>query len=201
MGRPRKHDGRTAAALLDAAERTIETDGLQALSVRGLSADVGTTARAVYSVFGSKDGLLGALGTRGFRMLGAAVKEVPVTDDPIADLVVAGASAFRGFVLAHPALFGVAIQLPAPTPDAGYHVRDEATAAFAELEARVGRLRKARLGGRSVLQASVEFHALCEGLAAVELRGQLLPGQEEETWRGALYALVTGFGSTPPRRQ
>ncbi len=191
MGRPKKHDEHTAAALLDAAERTIEADGIQSLSVRGLAADVDTTARAVYSLFGSKDGLVTALGARGFGMLAAAVKQVPVTDDPAADLVAAGAAAFRGFVVAHPSLFRVAIQHPDPTRS----FRSEAVAAFAQLEARVARLGRTSLGGRSAFQASVEFHALCEGLAAVELRGQLPPGQEEQTWRSALSALVTGLGT------
>jgi len=189
VGRPKKHDERTAAALLAAAERTVEAGGLPALSVRGLAADVGTTARAVYSLFGSKDGLVTALGARGFGMLAEAVEQVPVTEDPTHDLVEAGAAAFRGFVLARPALFSVAIQ----HPDTAGTFREEAAAAFTQLEARIARLHPTGLGGRSTLQASVEFHALCEGLAAVELRGQLPPGNEELTWRAALGALVTGF--------
>jgi AcrR family transcriptional regulator len=52
MGRPREHDQATAEALLDAAERTVQAAGLEGLSVRGVADDVGTTTRAVYSVFG-----------------------------------------------------------------------------------------------------------------------------------------------------
>ena len=37
------------------------------------------------------------------------------------------------------------------------------------------------------------FHALCEGLAAIELRGLLPAGDEERIWRDALSALVRGF--------
>lgn len=192
MGRPKKHDEHTAAALLAAAERIVEAGGLTALSVRGLAAEVDTAARAVYSLFGSKDGLVTALGARGFLMLAEAVAQVPVTPDPTRDLVEAGATAFRGFVLAHPALFSVAIQ----HPDTAGTFRAEATAAFTQLENRIARLHPTGLGGRSPLQASVQFHALCEGLAAVELRGQLPAGGEELTWRAALGALVTGFAIT-----
>ena len=53
MGRPREHDAGTAAALLDAAERIVESEGLAALSVRRVADEVGTTTRAVYSLFGS----------------------------------------------------------------------------------------------------------------------------------------------------
>jgi hypothetical protein len=49
------------------------------------------------------------------------------------------------------------------------------------------------LGSRSVREAACQFHALCEGLAAVELRGLMTPGEEMRIWRDALTALVAGF--------
>ena len=39
----------------------------------------------------------------------------------------------------------------------------------------------------------IKFHALCEGLAAIELRGQMTSGEEMRIWRDALTALVAGF--------
>src|SRR5450759_855438 len=90
MGRPRLHDERTGAALLEAAEGIVETDGPEALSVRRVADEVGTTSRAVYTVFGSKLGMVVALGSRAFDLLGAAVEALPVTDDPAADLVASG---------------------------------------------------------------------------------------------------------------
>ncbi|HEY2641889.1 MAG TPA: TetR/AcrR family transcriptional regulator, partial [Streptosporangiaceae bacterium] len=61
--------------------------GLDGLSLRGLADSVGTTTRADYSLFGSKDGLLVALGARAFGMLGSAIAMLPTTEDPAADLV------------------------------------------------------------------------------------------------------------------
>jgi AcrR family transcriptional regulator len=110
VGRPREHDDLTALALLDAAERLVAADGIEALSVRRVAGAVGTTTRAVYSVFGSKDGLVVALGARAFDLLRAAIDLVPATDDPAADLVEAGVGVFRRFVLQHPALFRLAVQ-------------------------------------------------------------------------------------------
>src|SRR5690348_3553802 len=69
MGRKPQHDENTAAALLDAAERTIAAEGVDALSLRDVAADADTTTRAIYSLFGSKDELLGALGVRAFDLL------------------------------------------------------------------------------------------------------------------------------------
>ena len=90
VGRPKEHDAQTATALLEAAERAIEDQGIDSVSVRGVAADVGTSTRAVYSLFGSKEGLVAALAARAFDVLGTAVARLPRTDDPTADLVRAG---------------------------------------------------------------------------------------------------------------
>jgi hypothetical protein len=47
--------------------------------------------------------------------------------------------------------------------------------------------------GRTIREASSQFHALCEGLAALELRGSLNTPDPEQTWRSAFRALITGF--------
>ena len=58
MGRPRIHDDETRQLLLRAAEAMVAHGGVEALSVRSLAAIVHTTTRAVYSVFGGKDGVI-----------------------------------------------------------------------------------------------------------------------------------------------
>ncbi len=200
MGRPREHDERTAIALLAAAERTIEERGIGALSLRELARDAGTTTRAVYSLFGSKDGLLGALGARAFELLQAGVEALPASDDPRDDLVDAGLM-FRRFVLEHPALFSIGIQVTEPSLCPRF--RPAASEALAALHRRVEPLADAGLlGRRTVPEAAMQFHALCEGLAALELRRTPIAPRPEQFWRHALHALVTGFAeSTPPKRR
>jgi AcrR family transcriptional regulator len=196
MGRPKEHDEHTAAALLDAAERIVLADGLDGLSVRGVADAVGTTTRAVYSLFGSKDGLLVALGTRAFELLGAAINALATTDDPAADLVEAGIEVFRRFAIEHPMLFRIGVQRTLLSPDLAGRFRAAAHEAFAGLEARMSRLEEAGLlGPRTVGDAACEFHALCEGLAAVELRRLMPAGEESRIWRDALTALVAGFAT------
>lgn len=168
--------------------------GLEGLSVRGLADSVGTTTRAVYSLFGSKDGLLVALGARAFTMLGAAIAGQPATEDPAADLVEAGVGVFRCFAIGHPSLFRIGVQQTVGSPELARDFAAAAAAAFVGLEAKVTRVKAAGLlGGRSVREAACEFHALCEGLAALELRGQLTSGAEVRIWRDALSSLVAGF--------
>jgi AcrR family transcriptional regulator len=194
MGRPREHDERTAAALLQAAERMVGESGPDGLSLRGVATAAGTSTRAVYSLFGSKDGLIAALGVRAFDLLRDGLDELPETDDPAADLVAAGLM-FRRFAIEHPALFAIGVQRSAPAT-VWPKVQPAAFEAFQVLEARIARLADAGLlGGRSVRGAAWQFHALCEGLAAVELRGGHPGADARQTSEQALGALIAGFAA------
>jgi AcrR family transcriptional regulator len=191
MGRPREHDERTAAALLSAAERIVQAEGPGALSVRSVASEVGTTTRAVYSVYGSKDGLFAALGAHAFHLLREGLEQMAPTDDPVADLVTAGLM-FRRFAVEHPALFAIGVQRDVPGVPEWQPVCDAADEAWAQLAPRVERLGD-RLGGRTAAQAMLQFHALCEGLATIELRGARSPLDFERLWRDGLSALIRGF--------
>ena len=199
MGRRREHDDRTAAALLDAAERTIAEEGVDALSLREVARDAGTTTRAIYTLFGSKDGLLGALGVRAFNLLQRAGEALPATDQPAGDVVEA-ALIFRRFALEHPALFSIAFHRADPAISPRF--RAARLDALAALEKRFEPLADANLlGGRSIPEAAMQFALLCEGLAwGYELRGKPMAPDAERFWRNAVHALITGFAAPAPDR-
>ena len=197
VGRRRQHDARTASALLAAAEQIVQESGVGALSVRTVAAHVGTSTRAVYSLFGSKERFLVALGVRAFQLLGTGVAALPSTDDPAADLVAAGVAVFRPFAVEHPALFRIAMQHASPSPDLSPEVIGAAADALGVLVGRVKQLQDAGLLGSHTLgSATCAFHALCEGLAAAELRGGVPSGEAENLWLEALGSLVAGFAVT-----
>ena len=197
MGRPRTFDERVASDLLAAAEHIVAVDGFDALSVRRVASAVEVTTRAVYSLFGSKDGLVVALGARAFHLLEAALGALPTTGDPASDFVEAGVVVFRRFVLEHPVLLRIGFQHEGMSPELASRFRDAADQALAGLQDRVARLAdRGQLGARSVAEAICAFDALCEGLAALELRGSMLPGSAEARWRDALGALVAGWRIT-----
>ena len=167
------------------------------MSLRGLTSDAGTTTRAVYSIFGSKDGLVAALGARTFDRLALAVEALPVTSDPAADLVNAGVLGFRPLVLDHPALFQLGIQQTDTNAEQLAGTRPAAARAWTVLQARVARLElEGGLGARSIDEAATAFHALCEGLAALEIRGAIPAQTADHLWRSAITALVHGFRHT-----
>ncbi|TNM37445.1 TetR/AcrR family transcriptional regulator [Nocardioides albidus] len=173
MGRPRSHGHDTAEALLDAAERIAQAEGLPAVSVRRVADATGTSTRAVYSVFGSKDGLVVALATRGFELLAADVAAQPSTDDPMEDAVRAGAESFRRFATGHPALFRIAFRDGAVDPEVAAGFDRARRGALGQLVGLLDRACAHAGLATSGAEAAWAFHAMCEGLASLELRGSL----------------------------
>lgn len=210
MGRPREHDEATRAALLEATERLVARDGAAALSVRAVAREAGTTTRAVYSLFGSRDGLLvEAIARQAFEFLYTEIAKLDETDDPAADLVAVGVRVFRRLVLEHPALYRIAFQRVVPGLTAGPELAAARQRAWSQLLEKVARLETAGKLGMPVEDAAVAFNAMLEGLANAQLRGavlRLLPeGREEEAWQRSLETIVGGFatasaGRRKPRR-
>ena len=195
MGRPKQHDDTTREALLAAAENLVEQRGAGALSVRAVADEIGTSTRAVYSTFGSKDGLLGALAKRSFDMLHDAIAELPHTKDPARDLVQAALTVFRPMAVEHPSLFRIAFLRAAPDVELGPEVSDSARAGYELLTERVQRLADADLlGGRDVQVATHEFNAMCFGMSVMELvNPEQLGPDPQRAWCAAFQTLINGF--------
>jgi AcrR family transcriptional regulator len=87
--------------LVEAGIAILERDGLPALSVRKLAAEVGTSTMVVYTHFGSKAGVIDAVVGEIFARFARALTAVPHTDDPVADFFSMGA-AYHRFAMADP---------------------------------------------------------------------------------------------------
>jgi AcrR family transcriptional regulator len=99
--------------LVDAGLVLLERDGLQALSVRNLAAEVGTSTMAVYTHFGGMTGVLDAVASEVFARFAAALTEIPHTDDPVADFFSMGI-AYHGFAMANPQRYQLIFGTSAP---------------------------------------------------------------------------------------
>ena len=73
--RDRYHHGDLRRALLDEALRTIQQDGVEALTLRTIGLALGVSRTALYRHFADKRALLSAVATEGFRMLRARLVE------------------------------------------------------------------------------------------------------------------------------
>jgi|FLYL01.1.fsa_nt_gi AcrR family transcriptional regulator len=204
MGRPRRHDQHTAQALLDAAEDMV-ANGTTWPSLRAVAEKAGTTTRAVYTLFGSKEGLVAALAERGFGLLESSVSSVPHTSDPLEDLVEAGLR-FRRFALDHPSLFRLTFERVPAEVLAASGVAESGYQSFRALRRLVRRAQQAGAlpDDMTANELSYTFHAVCQGLASCELAGKpppvgasmwpMIDGSDPEfLWRRTLRAFLQGL--------
>src|SRR5690242_7159210 len=71
----RYHHGDLSHALLQEAVRTIQKDGVGALTLRGVGERLGVSRSALYRHYADKQALLAAVAGEGFRLLRAALLE------------------------------------------------------------------------------------------------------------------------------
>ena len=69
------HHGDLRRALLEEALRTIQTHGVEALTLRAVGEKLGVSRTALYRHFSDKPTLLAAVGREGFRLLRVALTE------------------------------------------------------------------------------------------------------------------------------
>ena len=108
MGRPKEHDEATRERLLDAAEHLSATHGWDGLTVRGIAEEAGTSTRALYALFGSKEGLEQALHEVMFTRLRDLMQGRERTDDPRHDIAVQSL-AYRQWAVERPERYALAM--------------------------------------------------------------------------------------------
>ncbi len=199
MGRPREHGAGTRAALLTTATALLTSEGADAVTVRRVAAETGTTTRAVYSLFGDKEGLLRALFNEITDSMRCHHLAVPVRDDPVAEI--AGlAAAYRAAAREHAALYPLYLGRP---PHNLRPTAEDIAEAFSSQARVLDAVRRAvdsgRFPGRTPEAICVQLWALVHGLASIELCGYL--GDEQQAasqWRDAVAAALAGYQQPPP---
>lgn len=190
MGRPRTHDETTRTALVAAAGRLLADEGAGAVSLRRLADEVGVSTQAVYTLFGSKQGLIRAMHREGFATLDRHLAAV-AHDDDLTTHLRALALAYRASARAKPHLYDVMFACPFPEfePD-----DDDQWLALGTLE----RVRKAlhahRSAGHDPDRLTLQVWALAHGLASLELQGAL--GDDAEAiWTSTIDAFCRGLAA------
>ena len=199
MGRPREHGAETKAALLDVAGRILGREGAGAVTVRRVAQDAGTSTRAVYSLFGDKEGLLRALFHEAAEVMRRHHEDVPVMDDPVEEIR-ALAMAYRAGAKEQPNLYGLFLGQAAPGLEPDPEDRELAVGSMNRPLAALQRCAAAgRLGGREPLEVGMQVWALLHGLTSLELQHCLgTPAEADARWRGAVESALAGYGMTTP---
>lgn len=196
MGRPKEHGTQTRDALLTAATEILGKEGAGAITVRRVAEQAGTTTRAVYALFGGKDGLLRAL----FRVAAETMRRhheaVPVDADPVRELK-ALAAAYRAAAREQPHLYGLYVGSSEVRPTE----QDRAVAfqSFQRVQEAIGRAIATGLLPRKDPEAlGRQLWAVVHGLASLELAGCLGdPDQAAVHWDDTTTACLLGYIQPP----
>lgn len=199
MARPKLHDAALRIRLLDTAAALLTSAGPDALSMRRLAADAGTSTSAVYALFGGKPGILRGLFIEAFTRFGAHLHAVSRSDDPLSD-VLALSQAYRSSALADPHLYAVMFGSPVPGFEPVPQDYAHAEAAFVPLLDAVrralvaGLLREADPG-----LITTALWATMHGLVSLELRGAVPAGavSHAELFDTAIRANLDGWREKP----
>lgn len=191
---PRTADPAAGPALIEAAARLLCDEGPAALTTRRLAREAGTSTMAVYSRFGNLASIVRAVRAEGFGRLETRLDALPVTDDPVADLV-AAAAAFSAVGLAEPHLYrAMFVDRPPEEDETGVGV-------FRHLVALVERCRAAgRFPADGTVPAEVWAAQLWSGrhgLVTMILAGMLPAEPATYVLDDLTYRLLIGYGDDP----
>ena len=101
------HHGALRDALLKAAERVLERDGLAGLTLRAVAREAGVSHAAPTHHFGDLTGLASELAAIGFRQFNATMVAARATGTAPSERAMAGARAYVAYAQAHPGMYGL----------------------------------------------------------------------------------------------
>lgn len=166
------------ARLIAATLRVLDEEGPTAVQARRLARDIGTSTMAVYHHFGGMPQLLRGVADDGFVQLDSSLAAVPITDDPIIDIVEL-ALAYRRFAQDSPHLYDLMFGMSAPGghrpgPSDSGDGEPEQALAFGRLVAATARAMDAgALRRAKPAQVAAQVWSMLHGHITLELAGYL----------------------------
>src|SRR5258705_3982756 len=173
------HHGALHDALLQAAERVLERDGIAGLTLRAVAREAGVSHAAPTHHFGDLTGLLSELAAIGFRMFNTAMIAARASEAHPLLKALANAKAYVAYAQAHPGMYSLMFRnerLDMTRPS----LHEAASAAFQGLANSVGAGRSGPLSGEALEALSLEQAAaiarawsLVHGFTMLLLDGRL----------------------------
>jgi AcrR family transcriptional regulator len=170
------HHGALRDALLEAAERVLEREGLSGLTLRAVAREAGVSHAAPTHHFGDLTGLVSELAAIGFRQFNAAMAAAGAPDLPSNERAMMRAKAYVAYAQAHPGMYGLmfrAERLDYSRPS----LHEAAEAAFTGLAGAVAAKRHETISGDALTldqgAAIARAWSLVHGFTTLLLDGRL----------------------------
>lgn len=199
--REQYHHGDLRRALLQAAVRTLQKQGLEALTLRSVGDELGVSRSALYRHFSDKAALLTAVASEGFRMLHDELRSAWEHSGKGRVGSLAMGEAYVSFALEHPwhyrVMFGSGFDLDASNAE----LRQTGSAAFDVLVESLVELQAAGLARQEDVRTQANFvWAVVHGVAMLAIDGSIEhQGAEPKALaRYAVERLHTGIAATRP---
>jgi AcrR family transcriptional regulator len=180
-------------ALIRAAARLIATEGAPALTLRRVAEEAGTSTMGIYTHFGGMPELRRAVRREGFARLAARLAEVGETDDPVADLALAGRAYYLN-AAGDPHVYRVAF-MEEPLDDADAAVGSEAFGALVTTIERC--IAAGRFDAGDASELATEFWALGHGVITLQLARLIGPEEALGCLDRTLHDLLRAWGDDP----
>jgi AcrR family transcriptional regulator len=170
------HHGALRDALLQAAERVLERDGLAGLTLRAVAREAGVSHAAPTHHFGDLTGLVSELAAIGFRQFNATMGGACAANAPPMQRMQARVRAYVAYAQAHPGMYGLMFRterLDYSRPS----LHEAAEASFAGLASAIGASRQEQIADDALTldQAAAIARAwsLVHGFTMLVLDGRL----------------------------
>lgn len=196
MARPKVNDETVRGELIAAAIRLLAAAHPRHVSVRQIASEAGSSATAIYTLFGGKDGLVDEVRRATVNDFYEALAALPVTPDPLADLATLGAT-YMEWARTRPNLYGAlftGIQEFDPQGDTGEH--DPAHV----LTAAVNRALEAGLLVGPPSAIALTLWTSLHGAVVLERDGALSPATADLARAAVTDALLRGWAPGPAHR-
>ncbi|OAF13678.1 transcriptional regulator [Bradyrhizobium centrolobii] len=170
------HHGALREALLEAAERVLERDGLGGLTLRAVAREAGVSHAAPTHHFGDLTGLVSELAAIGFRQFNAAMASACNAATTPLERMLARPKAYVGYAQAHPGMYGLMFRterLDYSRPS----LHEAAEASFAGLANAIGAMRQEQISGNALTldqgAAIARAWSMVHGFTTLLLDGRL----------------------------
>jgi AcrR family transcriptional regulator len=190
---PKLADPGVRTALIEAAARLVAEGGREALTIRRLAAEVGTSTMAVYTHYGGMDDLMREMRKEGFMRLAAFARAVPQTRDPVADLSALG-WAYCANAITNPHLYRVMFF----DSDIDTDVAQAGLSAFEPLVTTTKRCIEAgRFDPADEWRLALQLWTMAHGIVTLVLAGLIDEDSVEWQMPAMGRAMFIGFGDDP----
>jgi len=176
------HHGNLKEAVLQAAHNLLELEGINSITLRRISREIGVSQNAPYSHFKDKTALLEALAVDGFHGLLGSMRESSIVVSTPSDYLQAIGKGYVTYALSNPALFKLMFDMQQSARSESSALKTASSQSFQILREAVSNVQADNnQHGANELIASISAWALVQGLSVLLVENRLSVNSEVQS--------------------